>query len=142
MARCRLLSRCPENVIPKRRADAVSDVIILEMMAKMILLQPKPRATFHGEMVRRVMEHVIADITENQTGKHSRRQAPKSQKKQTIKKKRERDADDGWHNKPPSVVGIIMMHAVDHIVQSFAPTSFGLVMEYVPVDEVFDQCPE
>jgi len=60
----RLLPRRAENVIPKRRADAVSNLIILEIMAEMILLQPKPDAAFHGEMVRRVMEHVIAEITE------------------------------------------------------------------------------
>ena len=76
-----LLSRRTENVIPKRRADAVSDVIILKMMAEMILLQPQPCAAFHREMVRSVMEHVITDITENQTGKYSRCQAAKKQKK-------------------------------------------------------------
>jgi hypothetical protein len=73
-----LLSRGSKDVIPKRRADAVSDVIVLEMMAKVILLQPKQDTAFHGEMVRRVMEHVIADITENQPGKHRRRQASKN----------------------------------------------------------------
>src|SRR4030095_13288813 len=37
----RLLSRGPKDVVPKRRADAVSDLVILVMMAKMILLQPQ-----------------------------------------------------------------------------------------------------
>src|SRR4030095_8839395 len=92
------LSRRAENVIPKRRTDAVSNVIVLEVMAEMILLQPKPCAAFHGAMVRRVMEHVITDITENQSSKHSRRQAPKNQEKQPIKEKRERDAYDWGHN--------------------------------------------
>ena len=75
---CRLLTRRAENVIPKRRADPVSDMIVPEMMAEMILLQPKPDAAFHGEMVRRVMKHVITEITENQPGKHRRRQASKN----------------------------------------------------------------
>ena len=35
------LPRRAENVIPKRRADAVPDVIIFVVMAKMILLQPE-----------------------------------------------------------------------------------------------------
>ena len=112
------------------------------MMTEVILLQPKPRTAFHGEMVCRVMEHVIADITENQTGKHSRRQAPKNQKKQAIKKKRERDAYNGRHDKPSRIIGIIVMHAVNHIVQPFAPTSFGFVVEYVSVDQIFYQRPE
>ena len=73
-----LLSRGPKDIVPERRADAVSDVIVLEMMAEMILLQPKPDAAFHGEMVRCVMEHVIAEVTENQPGKHRRRQASKN----------------------------------------------------------------
>ena len=107
-------------------------------MAKMILLQPEPRAAFHGEMVRRVMEHVVTDITENQPGKHGRRKASKNQKKQTIEKKRERDADDWRHNQPSRIVGIIVMHAVNHIVQPFSPTSLRFVMKYVPVDEIFE----
>ena len=61
----RLLSRCPKHVVPKRRADAISDLIVPVMMAKMILLKPKPGTALHGEMMRGVMEHVIADITEN-----------------------------------------------------------------------------
>jgi hypothetical protein len=76
----RLLPRRAKNVIPKRRANAVPDMIVLKMMAEVILLQPKPHAAFHGEMVRRIMEHVIAEITENQPRKHRRRQASKNQK--------------------------------------------------------------
>ena len=74
----RLLTSRAENVIPKRRADAVSNVIVLEMMAEVILLQPKPDAAFHGKMVCRIMEHVIADIAENQPGKHRWRKASKN----------------------------------------------------------------
>src|SRR5260370_5791729 len=81
------LSRRAENVIPKRRADAVSGVIILVMMAKVILLQPKPGAPLHGKMIRRVILHVIADITENQPGTNSRRHTPKNQNVDGVKKK-------------------------------------------------------
>ncbi len=108
----------------------------------MILLQPEPRAAFHGEMVRCIMEHVIADITENQPGKHGRRKASKKQKKQTIEKKRQRDAYHWRHNEPSRIVGIIVVHAVNHIVQLLSPTSLRFVMKYVPVDEIFDQRPE
>ena len=104
------------------------------MMAKMILLQPEPRAAFHGEMVRGIMEHVIAEITENQARKHGRRKAPKNQKKQTIEKKRERNAYSWRHNEPSSIVGIIVVHAVNHIVQSLSPTSLRLVMKHESVN--------
>jgi len=108
----------------------------------MILLQPKPDAAFHGEMMSRVMEHVIANVTENQPGKHGRRKASKNQKKQTVKKKREWNTYARRHNEPPRIVRIIMMDAVNNVVQSFSKTRFRLVMEYVPVDEIFGQRPE
>ena len=73
-----LLSRGPKDIVPERRADAVSHVIILEMMAEMILLEPKQHASRHDKMVRRVMEHVIADVTKNQTCEHSRGKATKN----------------------------------------------------------------
>src|SRR5881396_2717527 len=37
-----LSSRGPKDVVPQRRADSVSDMVILVMMAKVILLQPEP----------------------------------------------------------------------------------------------------
>ncbi len=95
-----LLSRRPKNVVPKRRADAVSDVIILVMMAEMVLLQPEPQTPLHGEVVRREMEHVITDVTKNQSGKHARRQAPENQKEEPKKKKRKGDADAWGHHEP------------------------------------------
>jgi hypothetical protein len=51
-----LLSRCPKNVIPKRGADAISDVIIFVMVAEMILLQPKQHTPFHLEVMDRVVD--------------------------------------------------------------------------------------
>ena len=74
--RC-LLSRCAENVVPKRRANAESYMIIFVMMTEVILLQPKPNAALHGEMVCRVMKHVVANVAENESRKDARRQMPK-----------------------------------------------------------------
>ena len=37
-----LLSRRSKNVVPKRRADSVSHLIIFVMMAEMVLFQPEP----------------------------------------------------------------------------------------------------
>ena len=59
------------------------------------------------------MEHVVADITENQPGKHGRSKAAENQKEQTIEKKRERDAYDWRHNEPSRIVGIIVMNTMD-----------------------------
>src|SRR5438045_9739400 len=103
----------------------------------MILLQPKPDAAFHGEMMSRVMEHVIANVTENQPGKHGRRKASKNQKKQTVEKKREWHAYDWRNNEPTRIVGIIMMDTVNNVVHSFSQTRFRYVMEYVTVDDIF-----
>ena len=136
------LSRRAENVIPKRRADAISDLIILDNDGEDDTASARAICRVSWQMVRRIMEHVVADITENQPGKHGRRKASKNQKKQTVKKKRERDAYDWRHNEPSRIVGIIVMNAVNHVVQSLSPTSLRFVMKYVPVNEVFDQRPE
>ena len=112
------------------------------MMAEMVLLQPEPQAPLHGKMMRRVMEHVIADVAKNQSGKHARRQAPENQKEETIKKKRKRDADAWRHHEPPCVVWIIVMNTVNDVMQPFSQMGLGFVMKYVPVDEVLDERPE
>src|SRR5688572_11300179 len=59
----------PENVIPERRADAVTDMIIFVVMTHVILLQPKTDAALQREMVRRVVNHVVTEIPEEQAGK-------------------------------------------------------------------------
>ena len=66
----------PEDVVPQWRADAVPDVIIFVVMAKMILLQPEQYAAFHRKMVRRIMEHVVTDIAKHQSGERAGRKAP------------------------------------------------------------------
>src|SRR5438270_8198280 len=136
------LPRSPKHVIPKRRADAVSGVIIFVMMAKMILFQPEPHAAFDGEMVCRVVQHIITDVTENQSAKHARRQIAENQKKNGIKQKGERNADAWGHHKPPPVVRIIVMNAVNDEVQPLSQTRFGFVMKEIAVDEVLEQCLE
>jgi hypothetical protein len=117
-------------------------MIILVMVAEMVMLQPEPKTSLHGEVVRCVMEHVIADITKNQSGKHARRQAPENQKEETIKKKRKRDADAWRHHEPSCVVWIIVMNTVNNVMQPFPQMGLGFVMKYVPVDEVLDERPE
>ena len=72
------------------------------MMAKMILLQPQPHAAFHREMMRRVVKHVVTDVTEDEPGKDARRQAPKDQKEDTVEKKSQWNADAGRHDEPAS----------------------------------------
>lgn len=59
-----LLSCRAKNVIPERRTNAVTGMIIVEVMAEMILFQPPPDAAFHGEMVYRVMDRIVANVTE------------------------------------------------------------------------------
>src|SRR5207237_5354290 len=135
----RLLSRGPKDVVPKRRADAVSGVIILVMMAKVILLQPKPGAALHGEMMRRVMEHVIADITEDQPGKNCRCHTPKNQEKDGVKKKSEWNADARRHDEHSCVIWIIVMNPVDDVVQPFSNACLWFVVKDISVDEVLGQ---
>ena len=48
------------------------------MMAKMILFQPEPRGTLHGKVMRRVVEHIVAHVAEDEPGKDGRRQTRKN----------------------------------------------------------------
>src|SRR5438874_624242 len=65
-----LLFSCgSKNVVPKRRTDSKADVIVVIVMTKMILLQPQPDTAFHREMMHRIMDRVVADVAEDQTGK-------------------------------------------------------------------------
>src|SRR4029453_1294375 len=112
------------------------------MMAKMILLQPQQYASFHRKMVRGIMEHVVTDITKHQSGERTGRKAPKNEQEHAVKKKCERHADTGRHNESSRIVWIIVMHAVNDVVQPFSNTRFGLVMENISVDQIFEQRPE
>src|SRR5438067_13671975 len=103
------------------------------MMAKMILLQPEPRAPLHRKMMRRVMKHVVTDIAENQPGKDGRRQLPENQKEDTVKKKGQWNADAGRHHEHARVAWVIVMNAVDDVVQSLPHSSIRFVVKGIPV---------
>jgi len=92
--------------------------------------------------MRRVMEHVVANVAENQSGEHARRQAPENQEEKTIEKKRKRNAYAWWHDEPSSIVWIVVMNTVNNVMQSFSQARLWFVMKYVPVDHVLEQRPE
>src|SRR6266566_5102777 len=138
----RLLSRRAKDVVPKRRADPVSGVIVSVMMAKMILLQPQPYAAFHWEMMRRVVEHIVAHVAEDEPGKDGRRQTRKNYKEESVKKEGERHADARRHHEPARVAWIIVMNAVDDVVQPFPNSRLRFVMKDVSVNEVLEQRPQ
>jgi hypothetical protein len=117
-------------------------VIIFVVVAKMILFQPQPYAAFHGEMMRRVVEHVVTHVAEYESRKDGRRQAPENQKEYAVKKKRQWNADAGRHHEPACVARIIVMNAVNDVVQAFPNPRLRFVMEDVPMDEVLEQCPQ
>src|SRR5207244_2642497 len=47
---------CPKNVIPQRRTDAVTRVIVVKMVTQVVLFQPIPNAALHRIMMDRVMD--------------------------------------------------------------------------------------
>src|SRR5262245_8622465 len=93
-------------------------------------------------MVRRIMEHVVADIAEHQSSKHAGRKPTEDYQEDAVKKKCERHTDTRRHNKPFSIVWIIVMHAVNDIVEPFSQARFRFVMENVSMDQIFEQRPE
>ena len=72
----RLPAGRPKDVVPQWRADAVPSMIIFVVMPKMVLLQPQQYAAFHRKMVRGIMEHVVTNVAEYQSGEHTGRKAP------------------------------------------------------------------
>ena len=80
-----LFPRCPKNVIPKRGADAISNVIIFVMMAEMILFQPKPHPPFHLEVMDRVMDRVVANVAKSKPSGEGRREPAKANGKERPK---------------------------------------------------------
>ena len=88
------------------------------------------------------MEHVVADVTKDQSSEHARCKTPENQKEKTIEKKRKRDTDAWRHDEPSSVVWIIVMNTVKNVMQSFPQTALRFIMKYVPVNEVLEECPE
>src|SRR2546425_849064 len=112
------------------------------MMAKMILFQPQPYAAFHWEMMRRVVEHIVAHVAEDEPGKDGRRQPPKKKKEEPEKKEGKRHAGGGGHHEPARVVWLIVMNAVDDVVQALPNSRLRFVVKDVPVDEVLGQRPQ
>src|SRR6266404_1241792 len=131
----------PKDIVPERGAHTETGLVLFIMMAQMILLQPKPNAILHGEMVRRVVNHVVTDITKRETGRYWRRIAPKRKSEQEIEQHRHRNANDRRQNQPAGVIGIIVMHAVNDKMQHFPGTRLRFVMKDVAMDNVLEERP-
>ena len=58
-----LFSGGPKDMVPKRRADAIASIVVFVVMTEMVLLQPTPHPILHGEMMRGVVDHVVAEVT-------------------------------------------------------------------------------
>ncbi len=82
-------------------------------------------------MVRRVMEHVVTDVTKDEAAKNRRRELAENQDKKPIKQNRQRDAYDWRHYERAGVVRIIIMDAMNYEVQKFFATALRFVMKDV-----------
>ena len=80
-------------------------------------------------MVRRIMQHVVTDVAKHQSGEHAGRKAPEDQQEHSVEKECERHTHTGRHNKSSCIVWIIVMYAMNDVVQSFSHARFGFVME-------------
>ena len=117
-------------------------MIILVVVPKMILLQPKQYTAFHWEMMRRVMKHVVTNITEHQSGKDAWRETSEDQEENAVKEKSERNTDARRHHESSRVIRIIVMNTVNNVMQSLSDSRLRLVMKDVSMNEIFEQCPE
>src|SRR6266404_7803938 len=62
-----LFSRCAKNVIPERRTHTVTGMFVVVMMTQVVLLEPKPHPSLHGEVMDRVMDRIIANIAKSKS---------------------------------------------------------------------------
>jgi hypothetical protein len=88
------------------------------------------------------MNHVVAEISEEQTCERGGRQASENPEEKSVKHDGERDADDWRHDQPAGILRIIVVHAVNQKVQFLSPSAPGFIMENAPVHNVFDQRPD
>src|SRR4051812_12569350 len=107
----------------------------------MILLQPEHWAPFHGQMMGRVVDAIVAKIAKNEPGNQRWSEPAENCDENQIDDERDGNTDHGRHDQAPGVVGIIVMNAVHHEVELFSPLGPGLIMKCEPVHDVFEQSP-
>src|SRR5437667_9958841 len=90
-------------------------------------------------MVRRVMNHVVAEIAEEKAGECAGRQSSEDAQKQEIKNRRHRYAERRRRDQPAGILRIIVVRAVHEKVDSFSQTAFRFVMKKAAMHQVFHQ---
>ena len=112
------------------------------MMAHVIALQPEKETAFHREMVGRVMQGIVEEITGEKSGVDRERETTEGEEESPVEKEGEGNAHARRHDQPAGIVRVIVMHAVEHEVQSLAPGAPRLVMEDPTVHGVFHKAPD
>lgn len=140
---CRALPAVrPKNVIPKGRAHAETGVVVMKMMPQMVLFEPVQDTTSHREMMDRIMNRIVTNVTGDETGPDRRRRVSKKERKHEVENNCQRDADYRRHDQPFRVVRIIVVNAVENEVQLFSNLTARLVMKNSAMNYVFQQCPD
>src|SRR6516165_822827 len=130
-----------KNVVPQWRAHAITGMIVLKMVPQVVLLQPRPDAFSHGEMMGRVVQRIIKNVAADQSGHDRRTKLAKDEREQYVKENCQRNAHQWRHDQPAGVIGIIVMDAVHDKMQRLSKSSVRLVMEDKPMNHVLQQCP-
>src|SRR5262245_58914302 len=112
------------------------------MMQGMILFQPLPQPIVHGQMVGGVMYHIVANISENESGEKRRQFCRAGQcPEEIVENKGERYAHHWRHDQPRGITWIIVMYAVKYKVYPFAELRRRLIVKYETVQQVLCQRP-
>jgi hypothetical protein len=112
-----LLSSGSEDVIPKRRADAIGRLIILIVVAQLILFEPRSDTPLHGKVMGSVMNRIVTNVTQSEPGGNCRSESSEKEREGNPEYKGQRNAHARRHNEPSGVVRIIVMNTVDNKVQ-------------------------
>lgn len=109
----------------------------------MKLAQPFAHPPSRAPVMQEEVEGVVNDVPEVET-RADRPGTWRSERRdeQSEEHERERDRERRRQDEPPGVIRMVVMHAVDHPVQSLAQTMIGLEMEDRPVSPVLAERPE
>src|ERR1051326_2366889 len=92
--------------------------------------------------MRRVMNHVVAKIAEEEAAKGSGGELSEEAEKRQIKNRRNWNAEGWRRDQTAGILRIIVMRAVHQKVDPFPETAFRFVMKEEAMHREFDKAPD
>src|SRR5258707_15723700 len=114
----------------------------MKMVTQRVLFEPVQNAAFNREMMNRVVNRIVTNVTGDETGPNRRRALSEKKREQYIKKYCQWNADYRRHDQSFRVVRIIVVNAMHDEMQLFPNRALRLVMKNPAVDNILEQRPD